>query len=344
MSRRFLPWTGLGALGAVLILAGCEQVTPPPSTNTLPPATVRAQTVENKKRVATEEAVGTVRAKLQATIQAKISGRIIDLPVVAGQAVKSGDLLAQLDAGEIQARLEQAKAIRDQAQSDRKRYENLLKQNAVTQQEYDAVESRYRVAAASVTEAETMLNYARVEAPFDGVISRKFMDVGDLASPGRPLLLLEAPKALRFETDISEGLIGQVRVGQKMNIRVSPSANPIEGTVSEVAPTSDPNSRTFRVKLDVPTAPGLRIGQFGRAEVPVGESVSARVPVSAVVRRGQMEMVFVIKDQAAQLRLVKTGRQLGDEIEILSGLNPGEQVAITGAETLIDGQPVRVEK
>jgi hypothetical protein len=106
---------------------------------------------------------------------------------------------------------------------------------------------------------------------------------------------------------------------------------------------ADPGSRTFRVKLDLPPTPGLRSGAFGRVAVPVGETSTLRVPAPALVVRGQMEMVFVVAGPTAQLRLVKTGKRLGGEVELVSGVRAGEQVVIEGAAQLTDGQPVTVK-
>lgn len=113
---------------------------------------------------------------------------------------------------------------------------------------------------------------------------------------------------------------------------------------SEIAPAADPNSRTFRVKLDLPPTLGLRLGQFGRVTVPLNEIATVRVPARALVVRGQMEIVFVVEQQKAQLRLVKTGKRLGDEWEVVSGLNAGESIVVEGAASLSDGQPVEVKR
>lgn len=330
-------------LGA-LLLAGCgKEHARPSATANLPTAQVRVVTVENKPYVATEEVVGTVQAKLRAALEAKVSGRIEAMPVVFGQSVKAGDLIARLDVREIQAKLDQANAMSDQAGRELKRFENLLQGKAVTQQEFDGVQARARVAAAAVIEAETMLGYATVTAPFNGMIARKLADVGDLASPGRPLVVLEDPANLRLDADMPEAVLRRIRLGATMPVRVEAVTNVLEGVVSEIAPAADSDSRTFRVKFDLPATPGLRSGQFGRVAVPVGETTLPRVPMSAVVRRGQMEIVFVSVDGRAQLRLVKTGKRIGDEIELLSGINSGEQVVAEGAATLEDGQPLALK-
>ncbi len=331
------------SLAFALALAGCGRPheTHPPEQK-LPSAPVRIAKVEERSRLATEEVVGTVRAKLRASIEAKVSGRIEQMPVNAGQTVKAGELLAQLDAQEIKARREQAAAAEIQAERELQRFTPLLNQKTITQQEFDGVQARQRIAKAALSEADTMLGYTKVTAPFDGVITRKLADVGDLASPGRALLDLEDPKVLRAEADVSEGFLGKIQSGDKMTILVPASTNRVEGVVSEISPAVDSASRTFRIKLDLPPSSGLRAGQFGRVLVPAGETSALRVPASAIVLRGQMELAFVVNEGRAQLRIVKTGKRLGDEVEVVSGLIAGEPIVVEGATSLRDGQPVEV--
>jgi RND family efflux transporter MFP subunit len=326
------------------MVAGCTRHEPSKSAAApLPTATVRVQTVEARKHISTEETVGTVRARLQARLEAKVPGRILEMLAAPGQSVKAGELLVRLDAQEIRARLDQALAMQQQAASDLKRYTALLERAAATQAEFDAVQARARVAEAAVKEAQTMLGYCEVVAPFDGVVTRKLADVGDLAAPGKPLLDLEDATRLRLETDVPEAVIEAVKPGATMPVRVSGVAGELRGTVSEIAPAADPNSRTFRVKLDLPSAAGLRAGQFGRVAVPVAETTALRVPAAAVVQRGQLQMVFVVENKHAVLRLVKPGKRIGDEIEIASGLAPGESVVTENAAALVDGQPVELK-
>jgi RND family efflux transporter MFP subunit len=349
ISKRVVHLFPNGALVLALALvsviaAGCGRQNKPATQAPLPPtATVRAQKVELAKHIATEETVGTVRSKLRAQLEAKVAGRILEMRAVAGQPVKAGELLARLDAQEIRARLDQALATQAQANSDLKRYTALLKQTAATEAEFDAVQARARVADAAVKEAQAMLGYMDVQAPFDGVVTRKLADVGDLAAPGKPLVDVEDPSHLQFETDIPEAIMGTVKLGVTIPVRVSGCDGRLQAKVSEIAPAADPNTRTFRVKLDLPPAAGLRAGQFGRAEVPLAETATLRVPASALVRRGDLEMVFVVANGHAQMRLVKAGRHVGDEVEIASGLSPGETVVTENAGLLVDGQPVDVK-
>ena len=327
---------------ATLSIAGChksETKTPAPG---LPTATVRVEIVERQPRVATEDVVGTVRAKLRSVLEAKVSGKIDQMLVVPGQKVKQGELLASIEAREIQARLDQTLAVRQQAESDLKRYASLLEQKILAQSEYDAAQSKFRVADATVSEVETLLGYTKVTAPFDGVMTRKLADVGDLAQPGKPLLEMEDSRTLRLEAGVPEAVVGKLTLGDKLPVRIAAIESDLEGVVSEISPAADPNSRTFLVKLDLPDTTGLRAGQFGRVAMPVGETATLRVPASAVVLRGQMEIVFVVRDGKAGLRLVKTGKRIGSDVEIVSGVDAGEKVVVEGATGLMDDQPVTV--
>jgi RND family efflux transporter MFP subunit len=340
MNSRPLRLAGCCILTAVLHSAcGRHQSTesPPDARQPLPVAT---QVVGFELHRATEEVVGTVRSKQRAVIQAKISGRIMKYVVVPGQMVKSGELLAELDAQEILARRAQVVAALEQADRDLARYKQLIATKAISQQDYDAAEARQKVAVASLSEVNTMLGYATVTAPFDGVITRKLAEIGDLAMPGKPLMEIESPGSLRFEADLPETMIDRVKPGDKLQVRIATLKQPLEGTASEISPIADAASRTFLVKFDLPAAAGLRSGQFGRVAIPMEETKVLQVPRVAVMKRGQLEMVFVARDGRASLRLVKTGADLNGGVGILSGLEEGEQVIVSDVAKLTDGQPV----
>lgn len=328
-------------LAVVFALAACHAKKESAAPETPPAVAVRIVAVEQKALPSSEEVVGTVRAKLRAAIEAKVSGRIEALLVAPGQTVKASELIAQLDARELQAKLDQALAMHEQATKDLARARDLMEKKITTQAEFDSVQARERVAVGSVKETETMLGYTRLVAPFDGIVTRKLADVGDLATPGKPIIEMEDPSALRFEADVPEALIGNVKLGAKLPVRVGAAA--FDGTVVEMAPVADAASRTFLVKLDLPPAEGTRSGQFGRVWVATGESQTIRVPAAAIVPRGQMETVFVAEKSHAQLRIVRTGKRTNGEVELLSGINPGESIVIEGAEQLRDGQPITLK-
>lgn len=337
-------WTHLLALPVgMALLVGCGKAHQGRTAARPEPPTiqVRTQTVEAKPLATFENVVGTVQAKLRATIEAKTSGRITDMPVVLGQKIKARELLARLDAPEIKARLDQAEASLQQAERDAKRVSSLFNEQAATRAEYEAADSRYRVARGVVAEARAMMGYVEIRAPFDGVVTRKWVDVGDQAAPGKPLMDIEDPSQLQLEADVPEAIASRITPDARMTIRVGQSTNDLSGTLAEIAPIADPTSRTFRVKLDVPARPGLMSGQFAKLIVPVGENTSVCAPTSAVVQRGQTEILFVVENQHACLRLVKTGRRVNEETEILSGLDSGDLVVVEDPRQLVDGQPLQ---
>lgn len=341
MKQTFAAFSAVASVA--FVLSGCGHKAERAAAESLPTAAVRAQVVASKTRVATEDVVGTVRAELRSVIEAKVSGKIGQMLVVPGQKVKRGELLANVDAREVQSRLDQALAVRQQTEGDMKRFASLLEQKILSQSEYDIAQSKFRVAAAAVKEAETMLGYTKVAAPFDGVITRKYADVGDLAAPGKPLLEMEDSRTLRLEADVPEAVVGKLTLGDKLPVRISALEKEFAGVISEISPAADPGSRTFLVKLDLPPQAGLRAGQFGRVAMPVGETAALRVPAAAVVQRGQMEIVFVVINSHAQLRIVKTGKRIGDEVELVSGVEAGERVVVENAAGLVDGQPVEAK-
>jgi RND family efflux transporter MFP subunit len=154
--------------------------------------------------------------------------------------------------------------------------------------------------------------------------------------------VLESPGSLRLEAAVPEALAHTLHMGDLLSARIDSIAPPLWTTISELGASADPISRTVMVKLDVPNLPELRTGMFGRLSVTTGEDSVIVVPTNAVVQRGQMELVSVVAEGRAHLRIIRTGRSYGDTIEVLAGLEDGESVAITNAAALVDGQAIEV--
>jgi RND family efflux transporter MFP subunit len=325
-------------LGAAVLVAGCGKSPHSAQQPGAEPAAVSAKTqvVRATGEDAVEEVPGTLRAVERATIAAKVSGRIQEMPVALGQALKVGDLIATIDAPEAKARLEQASANLEQASRDAKRVRALFDQQVATRAEIDVVEARLRITQGAVDEANAALQNATLVAPFAGLVTRKFAEPGDLAQPGRPLIDLENPARLEVEADIPEAIASQLK--QDSGLRVLIGTNLSSGTVRELSPAADPQTRTFRLKLEVRPPGRTMPGQFARVLVPIGRREVIRVPQSALVRRGQLEMVFVAVNGHARMHLVKSGRAVAGEIEVLSGLDSGDAVVVENATLLKDGQ------
>ncbi len=305
------------------------------------PVPVTVAVAERVSESANEEFMGTVTARNQATIEAKVQARVERIPVALGTRVNKGDLLAELDTREFEARVAQARAVFEQADQDLKRFETLLQQQAATQQEFDGVKARHAVAKATLTEAETYLSYTRVLAPFAGTVTQKTVDVGDQTSPGRPMFTIEGQGVSQFVVTLPESKLGQLTVGDSLRVSLSTIDTIVKGRVEEVSPSADPVSRTFMVKMALPNAPGIRPGQFGRLLIPAGGDETIFIPRNALVKRGQLDLVYVVNaEHKAMLRLVRIGRQYPDRLEVLSGLRENERVVVTGQRDLSDGDPV----
>jgi RND family efflux transporter MFP subunit len=324
--RSIHPSTALALVAAVVIMAGCGHEIPRRDTHELPTVKVTSMPVEIQRVPDTVAVVGTVRPVTSATIASKVMATIEKVHVNAGDMVKAGQPLVELDKRDLLAEHERARSDFDRAKA-------LLAKDAATRAEFDAVQARYRV-------AETALSYARIAAPFDGIVSSKMCDPGDMAAPGRPLFVIEQSNRFRLEVQVPDRHAAAAKVGATVHVIMDATHESCTGAVGEVVPVSDPSSRSVTVKIDLTCEQSLQTGQFGRAHLAIGERVGIFVSRSAVHQRGQLTYVLLAEEGKAHMRLVKPGRDLGDQIEILSGLEAGERI-ITGAESAIaDGQPI----
>jgi RND family efflux transporter MFP subunit len=339
-----LPAQMAGVIVLGVTLAGCGPKSHhAKSPEPIPTALVDVQAVSAQAAEEFEEVVATVRPRLRATLEARVAGQIADLPVILGQQVKAGDLIARLNAPEIQARLDSAKAGLALAEKEWKRASTLFEQQAATRVEHEAAEARYNMALASMAEAKSMLGYMDIVAPFTGRVTRKHVDRGDLAGPGKPLVDLEDPSMLEAEAFVPEHLSGSLEAGSALTLQAKDASPALQARIRELAPAADPVSRTLLIRAELPDSAGLVSGRFIRLLVPTGKREGLRVPLSAIVHRGQLDLVFTVEENKARMHLVRLGRTVGDQVEVLSGLVAGAKVITTGASQLIDGQPLNVQ-
>jgi membrane fusion protein (multidrug efflux system) len=323
----------------LLILAGCKEQQPPAGRSQAA-AHVQTITVRTQESAASQEIMGTIQAAERAVIAAKISGRITEIPVIPGSLVKAGDLLVKIDAAEISMRLQEAKARLAQAQRNYQREKGLLAKNASTPETVRSLEDTQRIIEASVQEAKAMLDFGTITAPFPGTVTQKSANPGDLAVPGRPLLVIEGRQGLQAVANIPESLLPKLQTGAEIPVSVPAAGFSGTGRIVEISPAADPATRTAPIKLSLPDVPDLRSGQFARLSLALGKESAIVVPAAAVMPLGQMERVFVVQDGKARLRLIRTGAAADGTVEVLTGLSAGDEVVISGAEGLLDGQPV----
>jgi RND family efflux transporter MFP subunit len=312
------------------------------SARPLPAVKVRTAQVKTCDCLLQSQVVGTVQAVRQAAIAAKISGVIDKLPVVLGSRVNKGDLLVRIDAQEITARVLQAKAQLAQAQRNLAREEKLLRQHASTPETVKAMRDMLAIAEAGLREAKSMLAYTVIKAPFGGVITKKRANIGDLATPGMPLLNLEDPEHLQVVTAIPESKTRDIKLGKQLPVTLPAASMTVIGTVSELSLAIDPLSRTMPVKIDLPKQANqsLKTGMFARITLPETPVPTIMIPEEAIVPFGQLNKVFIVNRNKAFLRLVRTGVRQNGLVEILAGLEPGEQIVISNNRLLVNGQPL----
>jgi len=293
------------------------------------PAPGRVLTVQETEIPRELEVLGTVISKSLAQVSSQVPGRVAKIWVEAGSRVKAGDPLVSLSAAEFQARLNQAQAQLKQAAADYQRFQFLLKEGAASPQEFGAMEARYKTAQALVSEAATMKGYTMVKAPETGVVAERKVAVGDLAQPGQTLISLYNPDRLQIEGEVNDNYREQVKLGEVARVSVLAVKFTADLPLTEIFPISAPGSRTFKVRTAMVTNPALTPGMFARLSLPLGSSRGILIPNDAVHTVGQLTMVKVLMDQTAQMRQVKLGRQVGDQVEVLAGLQPGDNILVS---------------
>ena len=346
----------LALLAFLLGITGCSSdraavANAPEPVRGLSLATVQERTVPDLFEV-----VGTVRALRTAPIAAEIMGRVTAVNVQEGNAVRQGDTLLTIEDIQPKATLEQAQAAltaadhevaaaeseRALAQSTFARLNKLHEEKSISPQEFDEINTRVQSAtarhdsavaaraqaAAGLQQARILLDRARVRAPFDGVVTERRIDPGALASPGLPLLTIESAGRYRLEVGVNESDLKYVRLGAAVPVSLDAYEGALmTGKVVQIVPAADSASRSFVVKLELPANANLRSGQFGHAEFTRGQKKAILIPHTAVLEHGQIQSVYTVdNNNIAALRYVTLGKARAGDIEILSGVNPGERV------------------
>lgn len=289
----------------------------------------------------------------------------IDDQAVRAQLAAAEGAVAEAEGAkeEVERAIAQAEASKELAEKTHDRYRMLLDEKVVTPQEYDEVALRRTVAVkeherslqraaqaagrlaqarGSADAARALVGYAKVTAPFSGVVIEKKADAGSMAVPGVPLFVLEDPRRHRIEASVSEAYLPMLKRGSPVSVVLDDAPDmELPASVSEIVPAIDPATRTFVVKAELP--PGkARTGQSGRIRFGAGKGTVLAVPKRAVTRAGGSEGVFVVEgaDNTVRLAVITTGAEFGDRVEVLSGLSAGARVAVSPLDRLFDGAVV----
>ena len=309
------------------------------------PPTILASVIEARTVSVplTVEVTGKVVARFQATLSSKVQGTVQELRVREGAAVSKGQTLVVLESRDLRADLAKAEAEVDNARTHLARMKGLFAKDSVARQEFDNARRAFKVAQAVRDAAQAQLSYTVIKAPFTSVITERLVEVGELASTGQPLLKIEDPGRLQLEATVGERDVKDVSKGDTITVVIDAlEATPLEGKVVRVLPAGDPTTHTFLVKVALPPTPGLKSSMFGRMQLQKGVSRTILVPKAAVIERSQLTGLYVLgEDDRAYLRWIKVGRTLGNDLEVISGLNPGERLLADAAQGR-DGARVEV--
>lgn len=320
------------------------------------PVKVKVATAELKDYPVTYSFSGKLEADKQSNLSTRIMGQIEKIYVKPGQKVKKGQVLIQIRNQDILAKKAQVEASKAEAQTafesaekDLKRFEALYASKSASEKEMDNVRTQYNMAKARLAAVEQMekevaenLQYAIIRAPYDGVISGKFVQEGDMANPGMPLLSIQSKSQWKVVARIPEQDIAKLKLNDEVNIRFKAINKDIKGQIVEITPSTGSMGNQYQAKiaLQIPegcTAP-LYAGMYAEVLFDYGTQKQIRIPSSALVHRGQLVGLFALsQDSHALLRWVKTGNTYGDKTQILSGLSHGEKYVAEAEGRLIDG-------
>ncbi|NWG86199.1 MAG: efflux RND transporter periplasmic adaptor subunit [Hydrogenophilaceae bacterium] len=336
--------TLLIALLVPLALAGCgkkpeEKKGPPPSLITVAQAQARDLEI-------TEEAVGEADSTTAPKVASEVAGRVIRIHVEVGDAVKQGQVLAELDASDYSADAKrlQAQAITQQKLTER--YRDLAKQGFIASSKLEEVEAQNVAAQELYSRAAKNLTRARIVAPITGRIDGRFIAQGDWIDLGKPTFQVTSSEHLRIRLPFPETVAPRIKPGQAVHL-ISPSSpdQPFTGKVAEVRPMIGSGSRSFDAIVEVANPGDWKAGASVTGRVVVETHAGAvMVPEQSVVLRPAGKVVYVIGNNKAAQRVVKTGIKDQGQIEILEGLNAGETVAVDGAGFLSDQAAVSVQQ
>lgn len=333
-------------LATALLFAACGGHQPPtPATDTVVEADLdRAVRIEVPTVI---ELFGSVEAERTAAVSSRIMAMVTGVAVATGEHVAAGQLLLTIDPQAAEGQLAQARGALDQARAastlaarNLRRYEALTAVDAASELELDMARMQHDQAVGAVEQASGAVAAAaavaadsRVVAPFSGRVTRRMVEVGDLAAPGRPLLMLASEAGQRLALTVPESVMAGagLTLGRELPARIDsrPDLGSLAATLVEMAPGADPASHTFRIELALPVD-GIPTGSSGRASVEIGSRAIVAVAAGAVLHRGGLALVVVRDAEGHAISTVVTlGEPLaGGRVEVLSGLAGGEAVLV----------------
>lgn len=296
-------------------------------------------TLELREVETSYPADAVVEAVRQATVAAQVPGRVVDVRVDAGARVRQGELLMRLDAREASEGVSSARALLAQAEAHHARTKNLHAQKFVSGAALDKAEAELKAARAASGQAGAGLSHASVTAPISGIVAQRHAELGEMASPGRPLVTVFDPRGLRLVAQIPQARLADLRRGGsvlKARVEFPETGRRVDAVRVEVLPTADLRAHTVAARAYLPEGvEGAIPGMAARVHFVTGAAKMLTVPARAVVRRGDVSAVYVVDAQERpSLRQVRLGEPVaGGDLEVLAGLSAGERVSLDPVAT-----------
>lgn len=357
MKKIFIP------LLALIVLASCESKKNEDIVKE-PAIAVKVSGISENKNSPFVTASGKIEAENSANLSTRMMGYVTKVHVQVGQKVGAGQLLVSINNTDLQAKkaqvdasILQATAGYNNAKKDYDRFVNLFKQQSASQKELDDITARYEMAKAGLEGARQMRNeviaqfsYSNIKAPFSGVVTSTFVKEGDMANPGTPLVSIEGASKLQVMAMVSENDIVSIKKGMPISVLVKSSNEKLSGKVSEVSISATNTGGQYLVKVDLDkTESTVLSGMFVNVQFPVANKVTNSkselllVPESALVKQGQLTGIYTIgTGNVAILRWLRTGKNYGDQVEVLSGLSANEQYIVSADGKLYNGALVKL--
>ncbi len=338
-NKSFLLISALIMAGLILQACGASPETTPQET----PLAVQTELAGTEVSIVTHSFPASVISAQEARLSTIVMGTITMLDVNEGDRVSRGQVIARINDNQIRAQLMQIQAAKMQAAAGYelaaaafRRITNLYEQESATRHELDEATAGYNMAKAqlemleaSEQEVQEMLAYTVIRAPFEGVVSRKFMRAGDLAAPGQPVVTLSSPGLLKIRAHLPENLIRELTAGETIRYSVPAAGIEMDSVpLTRVNSSGDQMSRQFSAEAVLPDAheSGIRPGMFATLHLSISDEPAIFVPQSALVHRGQLTGLYAVTESGqAVLRWVRTGRAHEGRVEIVSGLRSGER-------------------
>lgn len=304
-------------------------------------------------------ASGTIQAVSSANLSTRMMGFVTNIPVKVGDSVKKGQLLVAINNSDLQAKLSQVNAgiteatvAYTNAEKDYTRFKNLFAENSASQKEFDDMTANYNMAKARLEGAKQMKNeieaqfaYANIRAPFNGVITGKFINNGTMANPGMPLIAIEVPGNFEVMASIPESEISKIISGVTVNVLVKSINKTIIGKVAEVSSSAKNTGGQYLVKIALEkTDASILSGMFVTVQFPIEKQekmAMVLIPTKAIITKGQLSGVYTVSERnTALLRWLRLGRTFGNQVEVLSGLSSNEAYIISADGKLYNGAKI----